>query len=151
MWSRIMWLSLKHNIRNYYINKDKIKLSLLTDIKYGYVFRIKLAIIKSIPDILLAPNTLIVKHLNYHMHLITFLWTNIFLSEPYDHRIWKKTQTHTQIHKEVIRLTWCCKCVTVSVLRTRQISAIGLLMAEFSRNAQSYLELLIKITWYCTY
>jgi hypothetical protein len=41
---------IKSIFHSYYINKYNIKLHLLTEINYDYMFRLKLAIIKSIPD-----------------------------------------------------------------------------------------------------
>jgi len=41
---------LKSNFHYYYINKYKIKSSLLTDVQHDHMFRLKLATIKSVPD-----------------------------------------------------------------------------------------------------
>jgi hypothetical protein len=60
-----MWLNLQSNFHNHSISHYNIS-SYLHYLTQDYVFRIKLTIIKSIRDIHPAPNTLIIKHLNYN-------------------------------------------------------------------------------------
>jgi len=62
------WLCCKYNIK------------LLTDINSDYVFQPKLAIIKLIPGIFIAPNTLNITHVKCRIYLITSLGTMCHVS-----------------------------------------------------------------------
>jgi len=58
----------KSNIHSSYVHIYNARLPLLTDINCEHVFRLKLAIMKSVSDIFLVPN---MTHLKYQVHLIT--------------------------------------------------------------------------------
>jgi hypothetical protein len=64
-------------------------MKLLSDMNSDYVFQPKLAIIKSIRNIFIAPNTLNITHVKCHIHLITSLGINVSmfvpLSKSYSH------------------------------------------------------------------
>jgi hypothetical protein len=69
--------NLKSNVHSDYINNCNASLSLLTHMKHDYMHRLKLAIIKSIP------NTLNVMHLSNRSTSYIFMTQNIvFIFSP---------------------------------------------------------------------
>jgi hypothetical protein len=97
-WSLILKICKSDIQLPYYITNYNVKLPLLTDMNYDYMFRLKLAIIKSNPDISLVSGTFIITQLKYRFFFLTSLWINVSCWHPRPNSVF--------IHRVVITQMW---------------------------------------------